>query len=165
MNGYYNDAQATAKVLESDGWLHSGDQAVMDENGYVRISGRIKDIIIRGGENISPREIEEFLHTCPAVADVQVIGVPDPKFGEEVMAWIVLKAGATMTEETVRQFCKGKIAYYKIPRHVRFVDSFPMTVSGKVQKFIMRQISAAELAARPAPAAQPAPASLAQASD
>lgn len=163
MNGYYNDAQATAKVLEPEGWLHSGDQAVMDENGYVRISGRIKDIIIRGGENISPREIEEFLHTCPAVADVQVIGVPDPKFGEEVMAWIVLKAGATMTEEAVRQFCKGKIAYYKIPRHVRFVDSFPMTVSGKVQKFIMRQISATELARR-APAAQPA-ASMAQASD
>jgi fatty-acyl-CoA synthase len=166
MTGYYNDPQATAKTLESDGWLHTGDLATMDENGYVRIAGRIKDIIIRGGENISPREIEEFLLTCPAIADVQIIGVPDPKFGEEVMAWVVLKAAATMTAEEVKQFCRGKIARYKIPRYVRFVDSFPMTVSGKVQKFLMRQISAAELAAAHPVSPQPAgPMAQAQASD
>jgi fatty-acyl-CoA synthase len=166
MNGYYNNPEATAKVMDPDGWLHSGDLATMDENGYIRIAGRIKDIIIRGGENISPREIEEFLLTNPAIADVQVIGVPDPKFGEEVMAWVILKAGGKLTEDEVKQFCKGQIARYKVPRYVRFVDSFPMTVSGKVQKFLMREMAAAELAAlRPTPAQPAAPMAQAQASD
>jgi fatty-acyl-CoA synthase len=147
MKGYYNDAKATAEVIEPDGWLHSGDLATMDEDGYVRITGRIKDMIIRGGENIYPREIEEFLHTCPAIADVQVVGVPDPKYGEAVMAWIKLKRDATLTAEDVIQFCKGQIAHFKIPRHIRFVDSYPMTVSGKIQKFRMREVSIAELSA------------------
>ena len=145
MKGYYNDSASTAEAIEADGWLHTGDLATMDDEGYVRITGRIKDLIIRGGENIYPREIEEYLHTCPSIADVQVIGVPDPKYGEAVMAWIKLKAGATLTAEDVVQFCKGQIANFKIPRHIRFVDSFPMTVSGKVQKFKMREVSIADV--------------------
>jgi fatty-acyl-CoA synthase len=144
MNGYYNDPESTAQTIEPDGWLHSGDLAVMDENNYIRITGRIKEMIIRGGENIYPREIEEFLHTCPAIADAQVVGVPDAKFGEAVMAWIQLKSGFQMTEEEVKRFCKGQIADFKIPRYIRFVDSFPMTVSGKVQKFSMREAFIAE---------------------
>jgi fatty-acyl-CoA synthase len=147
MKGYYNDPKSTAQAIEPDGWLHTGDLGVMDDAGYIRITGRIKELIIRGGENIYPREIEEFLHTCPAVADVQVIGIPDAKYGEEVMAWIKLKRGATFTEQDVKDFCKGQIANYKVPRHVRFVDSFPMTGSGKVQKFRMREISMAEFSA------------------
>jgi fatty-acyl-CoA synthase len=145
MNGYYNDPEATAQTIESDGWLHSGDLATLDENGYFRITGRIKEMIIRGGENIYPREIEEYLHTCPQIADVQVIGIPSEKYGEDVMAWIQLKRGAKMTVEEVQQFCKGKIADFKIPHHIRFVDSFPMTVTGKIQKFRMREIAVAEM--------------------
>jgi fatty-acyl-CoA synthase len=124
--------------------MHTGDLAVMDDEGYVNIVGRIKDMIIRGGENIYPREIEEFLYTHPAVADVQVIGVPDERYGEEVCAWIVLKHGAALDEDELKAFCHGKIARFKIPRYVRFVDAFPMTVTGKVQKFVMREREIAE---------------------
>lgn len=147
MNGYYNDPQATAQAIEPDGWLHSGDVATMDEHGYVRITGRIKEMIIRGGENIYPREIEEFLHTLPEIADVQVIGVPDEKWGESVCAWVKLRAGAELTGEKIQQRCKGQIANFKIPRMFRFVDDFPMTVTGKIQKFRMREISTAEMQA------------------
>ena len=147
MLGYWNDAEATTKAIDANGWMHTGDLAVMDEDGYVRIVGRIKDIIIRGGENISPREVEEFLHTIPGVVEAQVIGVPCPKYGEEVMAWVRLKAGVSMTADEMRAACQGRIATFKIPRYWKFVDSFPLTVTGKVQKYRMREIAAAELAA------------------
>lgn len=140
MNGYYNDPQSTAETIDSGGWLRTGDVAVADDEGYFRITGRIKEMIIRGGENIYPREIEEFLHQCPAIADVQVIGIPDTKYGEEVMAWVKLRDGAEFTDEDLKRFCKGRIADFKIPRHVKFVDEFPLTVTGKVQKFRMREI-------------------------
>ena len=145
MQGYYNNPKATAETIDADGWLRTGDLATMDKDGYVRITGRIKEMIIRGGENIYPREIEEFLHTCPAIADVQVVGVPDAKFGEQVMAWIILRKGHELTPEAVKKFCKGEIADFKIPRLVRFVDSFPITISGKVQKFRMREMYDDEL--------------------
>jgi fatty-acyl-CoA synthase len=125
--------------------MHTGDLATMDEEGYLNIVGRIKDMIIRGGENVYPREIEEFLYGHPKVQDVQVIGVPDPKYVEEVMAWIRLKDGQTATADEIREFCRGRIAHYKIPRYVKFVDAFPMTVTGKVQKFLMREQSIDEL--------------------
>ena len=121
--------------------MHTGDVAVMDEQGYVNIRGRIKDMIIRGGENISPREIEEYLHTHPDVSDVQVIGVPDPKFGEEVMAWIQLREGAQVDEQALRDFCRGKLAHFKVPRYVRFTKEFPLTVTGKIQKFKLRELA------------------------
>ena len=117
----------------------------MDADGYYRITGRLKDMIIRGGENVYPREIEEFLYTNPKVADVQVIGVPDPRFGEEIMAWVMLKAEQEATAEEIKEFCRGRIAYYKVPRYVRFVSEFPMTVTGKIQKFVMREVSIREL--------------------
>ena len=145
MLGYWDDPQATEKAIDSAGWMHSGDLAVMDDDGYVRIVGRLKDMIIRGGENIYPREVEEFLYTIPGIADVSVIGVPCPKYGEEVMAWVKLKDGVTMCGEELQALCAGKIATFKIPRHWKFVDSFPMTVTGKIQKFRMREIAAAEL--------------------
>lgn len=145
MKGYYKMPEETAKVIDADGWLHTGDLAVMDENGYCKITGRIKNMIIRGGENIYPKEIEEFLYTHPKVSDVQVYGVPDRKFGEQVMAAIVLKKGMEMTEDDVKQFCKGKIANYKIPKYVKFVDSYPMTASGKIQKFKLREMAIREL--------------------
>jgi len=145
MKGYYKMPEETARVIDAEGWLHTGDLAIMDENGYCKITGRIKQMIIRGGENIYPKEIEEFLYTHPKVSDVQIYGVPDRKFGEQVMAAIILKKGAEMTEEEVREFCKGKIANYKIPRYVRFVDSYPMTASGKIQKFKMREMAIKEL--------------------
>ncbi len=145
MKGYYKNPDATRQAIDADGWLHTGDLASMDENGYCRIAGRLKDVIIRGGENIYPREIEDFLSTCPAVSQAQVIGVPDAKYGEGVVAWVKLKEGVSLTAEEIQSFCKGKIADYKIPRHVRFVDSFPMTVTGKIQKFKMREISIQEL--------------------
>ena len=125
--------------------MHTGDLAVMDEDGYVNIVGRIKDMVIRGGENVYPREIEEFLYSHPKISDVQVIGVPDQKYGEEIMAWVKLKEGEDATGEELREFCREKIAHFKIPRYFKFVDSFPMTVTGKVQKFIMREQSIKEL--------------------
>jgi fatty-acyl-CoA synthase len=147
MRGYWNDPERTAEAIDTARWMHTGDLATMDENGYVRIVGRIKDMIIRGGENVYPREVEEFLYTHAEVADVQVIGVPDERFGEELMAWIVLRPGATQltSVDAVRAFCTDAIAHYKIPRYVKFVDGFPMTVTGKVQKFKMREMAIAEL--------------------
>jgi fatty-acyl-CoA synthase len=145
MHGYWEDLQKTAEAIDAEGWMHTGDLAVMDAEGYVNISGRIKDMVIRGGENIYPREIEEFLYRHPAVQDVQVVGVPDKKYGEELCAWVVLRAGATLDEAGVREFCKGQIAHYKVPRYIRFVDAFPMTITGKVQKFKMRELMKQEL--------------------
>ncbi len=145
MKGYYKMPEETAKAIDADGWLHTGDLAVMDENGYCKITGRIKNMIIRGGENIYPREIEEFLYTHPKISDVQVYGVPDRKYGEQVMAAIVLKQGSEMTEAEVKEFCRGRIANYKIPKYVRFVDSYPMTASGKIQKFKLREMAIREL--------------------
>ena len=145
MKGYYKMPEETAKVIDTDGWLHTGDLAIMDENGYCKITGRIKQMIIRGGENIYPREIEEFLYTHPKVSDVQIYGVPDRKFGEQVMAAIILKSGMEMSEDEVREFCRGRIANYKVPKYVKFVDSYPMTASGKIQKFKMRDMAIKEL--------------------
>ncbi|EWH21329.1 AMP-binding protein [Bacillus haynesii] len=139
MKGYYKNPEATAAVIDEDGFLHTGDLAVMDEEGYCRITGRLKDMIIRGGENIYPREIEEFLYKHPNILDVQIVGVPDETFGEEVSAWIKLKSGASMTADELKAYCKGKIARYKIPRYIAFVEEFPMTASGKVQKFKLRE--------------------------
>jgi fatty-acyl-CoA synthase len=145
MRGYWNDPERTRESIDPAGWMHSGDLATMDDQGYVRIVGRIKDMVIRGGENLYPREIEEFLYTHPDIADVQVIGVPDERYGEELMAWIIPRTGATVTEDDVRSFCRGQIAHHKIPRYVKFVDGFPMTVTGKVQKFKMREVAVDEL--------------------
>ena len=145
MKGYYKMPEATAQVIDKDGWLHTGDLGVRDEQGYYRITGRLKDMIIRGGENIYPREIEEFLYTHPAVQDVQVIGVPDHKYGEEVLACIVLKEGAGETEEDMVEYVKAGLAKHKAPRYVRFLDAFPMTASGKIQKYKLREWAAAEL--------------------
>jgi fatty-acyl-CoA synthase len=141
MLGYWNDPERTAEAIDSARWMHTGDQAVMDTDGSVRIVGRIKDMIIRGGENIYPREIEEFLHTHPDVADAQVIGLPDERYGEEVMAWVVLRDGATTEEDDLRDFCRGKIAHHKVPRYVITCTEFPMTVTGKVQKYKLREMA------------------------
>ncbi|MFM2120263.1 MAG: hypothetical protein RL722_1731 [Pseudomonadota bacterium] len=146
MKGYWNDAARTAEAVDAEGWMHTGDLATMDAEGYVNIVGRLKDMVIRGGENVYPREIEEFLYRHPAVQDVQVIGVPDPKYGEEICAWIRLRPGfETTTDEDIRAYCRGQIAHYKVPRHIRFVEAFPMTITGKVQKYLMRQQSIADL--------------------
>jgi fatty-acyl-CoA synthase len=140
MAGYWNDPENTAEVIDADGWMHTGDLAAMDAQGYVQITGRIKDIVIRGGENISPREIEEFLYTHPDIVDGHVIGVPDARYGEELMAVIKLRDGAPgLTIEQLREFCEGSIAAFKIPRYLWIVDEFPMTVTGKVRKVEMRQ--------------------------
>ncbi len=138
MHGYWDDPERTAEAIDADGWMHTGDLATMDFEGYVNIVGRIKDMVIRGGENIYPREIEEFLYRHPKVQDVQVVGLPDARYGEELCAWIVTKPGQTLGEDEVREFCKGKIAHYKVPRYIRFVTGFPMTVTGKIQKFRIR---------------------------
>jgi fatty-acyl-CoA synthase len=145
MLGYWDNEEATRGAIDAARWMHTGDLATMDDEGYLNIVGRIKDMIIRGGENVYPREIEEFLYGHPKVQDVQVIGVPDVKFGEEIMAWVRLREGQTATEDEIRDYCRGKIAHYKIPRYVKFVDGFPMTVTGKVQKFLMRESSVKEL--------------------
>jgi fatty-acyl-CoA synthase len=140
MAGYYNKPAETTAAITPDGWLHSGDLALETPDGYYRITGRIKDMIIRGGENIYPREIEEYLHTHPAVLDVQVVGLPDERFGEEVCAWVRLRPGAALTDEQLKDFCRGRIAHYKVPRYVVFVDEYPTTVTGKVQKFRLREL-------------------------
>jgi fatty-acyl-CoA synthase len=145
MLGYWNNPEATQKSIDTARWMHTGDLATLDAEGYANIVGRIKDMIIRGGENVYPREIEEFLYTHPKIQDVQVIGLPDVKYGEEVMAWVKLREGATATPDEIREFCRGQIAHYKIPRYIKFVDAFPMTVTGKIQKFIMRDESVKEL--------------------
>ncbi|MDY7569054.1 AMP-binding protein [Pseudomonas bubulae] len=144
MLGYWNNPQATADAIDGDGWMHTGDLAQMDEQGYVRIVGRNKDMIIRGGENIYPRELEEFFFTHPAVADVQVVGIPDAKYGEEIVAWIKFHPGHTANELELQTWCKSRIAHFKAPRFFKFVDAFPMTVTGKIQKFKMREISIQE---------------------
>ena len=145
MLGYWDDPEKTAEAIDADGWMHSGDLATMDENGYVRITGRIKDMIIRGGENIYPREIEEFLLTHPDIADAQVFGVADEKYGEEVCAWVIAKGGAVIDGDAVLAHCKGQIAHYKVPRYVKVVEAFAMTVTGKAQKFEMRKMMEVEL--------------------
>jgi fatty-acyl-CoA synthase len=149
MLGYWNDPERTAETLDGEGWMHTGDIAVIDDEGYGAIVGRIKDMIIRGGENVYPREIEEYLHGHPKVADVQVVGVPCPKYGEEVCAWIKLREGESADAEEIRDFCRGQIAHFKTPRYVRFVDSYPMTVTGKIQKYQMRAAMIAELGLSP----------------
>ena len=145
MLGYWNDPERTAESIDSEGWMHTGDLAVMDTAGYVNIVGRIKDMIIRGGENIYPREIEEYLYGHPSIEDVQVIGVPDVKYGEQVMAWVKLREGAAAAAEDIKEFCRGRIAHFKVPRYVKFVNDFPMTATGKIRKVEMREVSIAEL--------------------
>ncbi|MFZ6691075.1 AMP-binding protein [Undibacterium sp. SXout20W] len=140
MKGYWGDLEKTAEAIDEQGWMHTGDLATMDDEGYVNIVGRIKDMVIRGGENVYPREIEEFLYRHPKIQDVQVIGVPDQKYGEELCALIILRPGEQVTEQELRDFCKGQIAHYKIPRYLRFVNEFPMTITGKIQKFKMREM-------------------------
>jgi fatty-acyl-CoA synthase len=152
MLGYWDDEAKTAESIH-DGWMRTGDLATFDADGYCNIVGRVKDMLIRGGENVYPREIEEFLFRHPKVQAVNVFGVPDPKYGEEVCAWIVLKPGQQATEEEIRAFCQGQIAHYKIPRYIRFVTEMPMTVTGKVQKFIMRDRMIEELKLSVAPTA------------
>jgi fatty-acyl-CoA synthase len=156
MLGYWNNPEATHEAIDAARWMHTGDLAVMDGDGYLNIVGRIKDMVIRGGENVYPREIEEFLYAHPAVSDVQVIGVPDEKYGEEIMAWVKLRPGAQVSGDELRAFCQGKIASYKIPRYWKFVDVFPMTVTGKVQKFKMREAAIEELKLEKAAAVQTA---------
>jgi fatty-acyl-CoA synthase len=149
MRNYYGDEAATRKTIDAQGWLHSGDLGTMDADGYVRITGRLKEMIIRGGENIYPREIEDYLFTHPKVAAVAVFGIPDEFYGEQVAAWIRLRAGERATEDEIRAFCTDKIAHFKIPRFISFVDEFPMTVTGKVQKFRIREIAMDQLKAKP----------------
>ncbi len=144
MKGYDGEPEATARAVDREGWLHTGDLGVMHEDGYIHLTGRAKDLIIRGGENVYPREVEEFLYTHPKIAEVQVVGLPDERLGETVAAWIRLRAGETATEQEIRDFCAGKIAYFKIPQHVRFVTEFPMTVTGKIQKFRIREFEVKE---------------------
>jgi fatty-acyl-CoA synthase len=151
MLGYWDDAERTAECLDADGWMHTGDIGTLDAQGYGNIVGRIKDMVIRGGENLYPREIEEFLFGHPKIADVQVVGLPDPRFGEELCAWIRLHPGQTADEADIRAYCDGQIAHHKIPRYLRFVDEFPMTVTGKIQKFLIRKTMIEELGLDEAP--------------
>ena len=145
MRGYWNDDERTAETIDPAGWLSSGDLGIMDAEGYVKITGRLKEMIIRGGENIYPREIEDFIFTHPKVAAIAVFGIPDDYFGEEIMAWIQLHEGTTATEDEIRAFCEDRIAHFKIPKYICFVDEFPMTVTGKLQKFRMREIALEKL--------------------
>jgi fatty-acyl-CoA synthase len=145
MLGYWDDNERTAEAIDPAGWMKTGDLGTIDDEGYCNIVGRIKDMVIRGGENIYPREIEEFLYRHPKIQDVQVVGVPDPRYGEELCAWVKLREGEHASPEEVQEFCKGQIAHYKIPRYIKFVDAFPMTVTGKIQKFLMREETIREL--------------------
>jgi fatty-acyl-CoA synthase len=145
MRGYWDDPERTAESIDASGWMHSGDLATIDADGWCNIVGRVKDMLIRGGENVFPREIEEFLQGHVKVQAVQVFGVPDPRFGEEVCAWIVLKPGQSATEDEIRAYCRERIAHYKVPRYVRFVADFPLTATGKPQKFVMREQMKREL--------------------
>jgi fatty-acyl-CoA synthase len=145
MTGYWNEPEKTAEAIDVAGWMHTGDLATMDADGYLNIVGRSKDMIIRGGENVYPREIEEFLYGHPAVSDVQVVGVPDARYGEEILAWVQLREGAEVTEDEIKEFCRGTIAHYKVPRYVRVIDEFPMTVTGKIQKYKLRDLGVEEL--------------------
>jgi fatty-acyl-CoA synthase len=145
MLGYWNNAEQTGQAIDGARWMHTGDLATMDVEGYVNIVGRMKDMILRGGENVYPREIEEFLYSHPKISDVQVIGVPDARYGEEIMAWVRLREGETASAEELRDYCRDRIARYKVPRHFKFVESFPTTVTGKVQKFVMREQSIQDL--------------------
>jgi fatty-acyl-CoA synthase len=145
MLGYWDDEARTAEAIDDQGWMHTGDLAVMDDDGYINIVGRIKDMIIRGGENVYPREIEEYLYRHPDVVEVQVIGVPDARYGEEIMAWVQLRDEASSDADDIKEFCRGQIAHYKVPRYVRFTDEFPMTITGKIQKYLMRETSIEEL--------------------
>ena len=149
MHGYWGDAEKTREAIDDEGFMHTGDLAVMDAQGYVNIVGRIKDMVIRGGENLYPREIEEFLYRHPQVQDVQVVGVPDSRYGEELCAWIIAKPGQSVTEDDIRAFCQGQIAHYKVPRYIRFVEAFPMTVTGKIQKFKIRETMMEQLQLQP----------------
>jgi fatty-acyl-CoA synthase len=149
MLGYWNDEEKTREAIDAAGWMHTGDLATIDDEGYCNIVGRIKDMVIRGGENVYPREIEEFLYRHPKIQDVQVIGIPDQRYGEELCAWVRLRDGETAAEEEIRAFCQGQIAHYKVPRYIKFVDGFPMTVTGKIQKFLMRQQMIDELGLSP----------------
>jgi fatty-acyl-CoA synthase len=151
MRGYYGDAEATRKAVDDAAWLHSGDIGSMDADGYLRITGRLKDMIIRGGENLYPAEIEAVLFSHPDVAEVAVFGVPDEYYGEEVMAWVRLHPGSEVDEAALRDFCGGQLAHFKVPRYIRFVDEFPMTVTGKLQKFRMREMASRELQRKPPP--------------
>jgi fatty-acyl-CoA synthase len=148
MLGYWDDPDATHEAIDAAGWMHSGDLATLDVEGYCNIVGRLKDMLIRGGENVFPREIEEYLYRHPKVLEAQVFGVPDAKLGEEICAWIVLKSGASATEDEIRDFCRGQIAHYKVPRHIRFIAELPKTVTGKPQKFAMREFMMRELGVR-----------------
>jgi fatty-acyl-CoA synthase len=150
MLGYWNEPEKTKEAIDEAGWMHTGDLATMDADGYLNIVGRIKDMVIRGGENVYPREVEEFLYSHPAIADVQVIGVPDEKYGEELCAWVRVREGESVSEDDVREFCRGKLAHFKVPRYVLVVDEFPMTVTGKIQKFKMREVSIERLGLQPA---------------
>ena len=145
MQGYWNDPERTAESIDSAGWMHTGDLATIDNEGYCNIVGRVKDMVSRGGENIYPREIEEYLYKHPKISDVQVFGVPDKRFGEELCAWIALNVNESADENEIREFCQGQIAHYKIPRYIRFVENYPMTVTGKIQKFVMREKMIEEL--------------------
>jgi fatty-acyl-CoA synthase len=139
MKGYWGDDTRTREVVDDEGWMHTGDLAEIDEEGYCRIVGRAKDMVIRGGENIFPREIEEFLHRHPHIEAVQAFGVPDQKYGEEICVWVKLRAGKELSDDDIRTFCRDQIAHYKVPRHIVFVEEFPMTATGKIQKFVMRE--------------------------
>ena len=148
MQGYWDDEDKTTEAIDVDGWMHTGDLGTLDEDGWLRITGRVKDMLIRGGENVYPREIEEFLYHHPKIQEVQVFGIPHSTLGEVVAAWVRLREGETATVDEIREFCKDRIAHYKIPKHVRFVSEFPMTVTGKIQKFKMRQTMIEELGDR-----------------
>ena len=156
MRGYWENPEATAEAVDPAGWMHTGDLGTMDNEGYLNIVGRIKDMVIRGGENLYPAEIEDVLFQHAAVASAQVIGVPDERMGEELMAWVVLREDTSLTEEELRQFCRDRMAHFKVPRYVKFVDEYPMTVTGKIQKFVMRQMAVEELGLQSAAAVKTA---------